>query len=50
MNARGQAGMTAEIAERGIGQAFGQDNKTGSKIQSITVITPEGTLYVPRIL
>jgi hypothetical protein len=47
IDARGQAGMTAEIAARGISRAFGAD-KSG-KIQSITVITPQGTLYVPRI-
>jgi len=40
--------MTSEIAERGIGRAFGADAKTGSKIQEISVITPQGTVYVPR--
>jgi len=48
IDARGQAGMTAEIAERGIGRAFGADARTGSKIQNITVITPEGTVFIPR--
>jgi hypothetical protein len=48
IDARGQAGMTPEIAERGIGRAFGNDSQSGSKIQSVTVITPQGTVYIPR--
>jgi len=49
VDARGQAGMTREIAERGINRAFGRDNGIGSKIQSITVMTPQGTVYIPRM-
>lgn len=48
IDARGQAGMTPEIAQRGINRAFSADSKTGAKIGSITIITPEGTVYVPR--
>lgn len=35
VDARGQLGMTPEIAQRGINRAFGADNLTGSKIQSL---------------
>jgi filamentous hemagglutinin len=49
IDARGQAGMTAKIAERGVKRAFSRDNDTGSKIQNVTVITPEGTVYIPRL-
>ncbi|MGJ7615634.1 MULTISPECIES: hypothetical protein [unclassified Variovorax] len=48
VDARGQNGMTPEIAERGIARAFGRGNQSGSKIESITVITQSGTIYVPR--
>ena len=48
IDARGQAGMTSEIAQRGINRAFSADSRTGAKIESITIITPEGTVYVPR--
>lgn len=37
-----------EIAERGISRPFGADTKLGSKIQSITVVTPLGTVYISR--
>jgi Contact-dependent growth inhibition CdiA C-terminal domain len=46
IDARQQTGMTPEIAERGIGRAFGRDDQLGSKIQNITVITPQGTVYM----
>ncbi|MHA7201069.1 hemagglutinin repeat-containing protein, partial [Burkholderia pseudomallei] len=49
IDARNQAGMTPEIAQRGIGRAYSRDTDTGAKIQSITVITPQGTVYVPRL-
>ena len=49
IDARGQAGMTLEIAARGIGRAFGNDSRSGSKIQGVTVITPQGTLFRPRV-
>jgi filamentous hemagglutinin len=48
VDARGQNGMTPEVAERGAARAFGRDNQSGSKIESITVITSTGTVYVPR--
>lgn len=46
IDARNQPGMTAEIAERGANRAFGADSSAG--IQSITIITPQGALYIPR--
>ncbi|WP_175950735.1 hemagglutinin repeat-containing protein [Burkholderia sp. BCC0405] len=49
IDARDQAGMTVDIAQRGINRAFSADTKSGSKIQSITVITSQGTVYVPRL-
>jgi RHS repeat-associated protein len=60
MNARGQAGhilvdatqqpgMTEDIARRGIGRAYGADNRLGSKIQSITVEGPGFSITIPRI-
>ena len=49
IDARSQIGMTPEIAERGIIRAFGNDNRTGAKIQGVTVITSQGIVYVPRI-
>lgn len=49
IDARGQAGMTPEIAERGIGRAFGNDSRSGSKIQGVTVITSQGTVFVQRV-
>ena len=59
MNARGQApnviidgrdqrGMTPEIAKRGIDRAYGKDKRSGAKIRSITVLTPNGPVYSPR--
>ena len=49
IDARNQPGMTPDIAQRGINRAFSADSKSGSKIQSITVITSQGTVYVPRL-
>ena len=49
IDARNQAGMTPDIAQRGINRAFSADSKSGSKIQSITVITSQGTVHVPRL-
>jgi len=48
VDVRQQAGMTQEIAERGIRRAFGADNKTGGKIQSIRVIGNGFDITVPR--
>jgi hypothetical protein len=49
IDARGQAGMTPDIAQRGINRAYGADIRSGAaKIESITIITPQGTVYVPR--
>jgi len=50
IDARGQAGMTPEIAGRGIIRALNRDAEVGSKIQNVTVITPQGTVYIPRLL
>ena len=49
VDARRQAGITEDIARRGIRRAFGADNKTGGKIQSITIYGPGWTIVVPRI-
>jgi len=49
VDARGQAGITQEIAERGIRRAYGADNVTGGKITSIRVIGPGFDITVPRI-
>lgn len=48
VDARNQAGMTAEIAERGIIRALSRDTASGSKIQGVTIITPQGTIFIPR--
>lgn len=48
VDARGQPGMTAEIAERGIVRAFGRDKTSGDKIREVTVITSSGTVYVAK--
>ncbi|PFH10124.1 filamentous hemagglutinin [Collimonas sp. PA-H2] len=50
VDARGQAGMTPDIAQRGIIRAFGNDNTSGSLIQGVTVITSQGTVFIPRKL
>jgi hypothetical protein len=49
VDARGQAGITEEIAKRGVGRAYGADNKTGGKITSIRVIGPGFDITIPRI-
>jgi filamentous hemagglutinin len=49
VDARGQAGMTQEIAEQGIRRAYGADNKLGGKIYSIRVIGPGFDITVPRV-
>jgi filamentous hemagglutinin len=49
VDARGQAGITQEIAQRGIRRAYGADNATGGKITSIRVIGPGFDITVPRI-
>jgi hypothetical protein len=46
---RGQAGITEEIAKRGIIRAYGADAAKGSKIQSIRIIGPDFDIKVPRI-
>nr|WP_223965262.1 hemagglutinin repeat-containing protein [Burkholderia diffusa] len=49
IDARNQPGMTVDIAQRGINRAYSADSKSGSKIQSISIITSQGTVYVPRL-
>lgn len=44
----GQAGVTREIAERGIRRAYGADNRTGGTIDSIRVVGPDFDITVPR--
>jgi hypothetical protein len=48
VDVRQQAGMTEEIAERGVNRAYGADNKTGGKIQSIRVIGKDFDITRPR--
>jgi hypothetical protein len=58
MDGRGQAahiivdvrpvGMTEDVAQRGIRRAYGADNVTGGRIQSIRVIGNGFDLKVPR--
>ncbi len=48
VDARQQPGMTREIGYRAIGRAYGRDNPTGSKIQSITISTSTGAAHAPR--
>ena len=48
VNARNQAGISQEIAERGARRAFGADNKLAGKIQSIKIIGPDFEILVPR--
>ncbi|WP_423758930.1 contact-dependent inhibition toxin BcpA [Burkholderia sp. NLJ2] len=49
IDARNQPGMTPEIAARGISRALSRDSGSGEKIQSITIITSQGTVYTPRL-
>ncbi|MBB5610917.1 hypothetical protein HDE71_005488 [Janthinobacterium sp. S3M3] len=48
VDARGQLGMTSEIAERGANRAFGADAKMpdGQKFESVVIITNQGTVYI----
>jgi filamentous hemagglutinin len=48
VDARSQKGMNIEAAEMAVNRAYGADNKTGSKIQNLTILTPDGTVSVPR--
>ena len=48
IDARGQAGMSQEIAQRSIARALGRDSQTGSKIETITVLTKDGPIYFGR--
>ena len=45
---RHQAGVTEDIAQRGVRRAFGADNLTGGKIQSIRIVGPDFDITVPR--
>ena len=49
IDARGKAGMTPEIALRGINRAFSADTAKGAKIETITIITAQGTIFAPRL-
>ncbi len=46
INARNQQGMNKNIAEEAIRRAYGADARSG--IDSITILTPEGPIHVPR--
>ncbi len=48
MDGRGQSGMTREIAERAIIRAYGADDRIGSEIQEIKIITNDGTISISR--
>ena len=48
VDTRQQTGVTREIAERGIRRAYGADNATGAKIQSIRVIGTDFDITLPR--
>jgi hypothetical protein len=48
VDVRQQAGMTREIAERGIARAYGADRATGSRIESIYVIGDGFLIAAPR--
>jgi filamentous hemagglutinin len=53
VDVRDQAGMTQEIAQRGINRAYGADNATAKRasrgpIQSIRVIGKDFDITVPR--
>jgi hypothetical protein len=48
VDVRGQQGVTREIAERGVARAYGADNVTGAKIQSIRIIGNDFDITVPR--
>jgi hypothetical protein len=45
---RKQPGMTRDIADRGIRRAYGADNATGAKIQSIRVVGKDFDVTIPR--
>ena len=44
-----QEGLTQEIVERGISRAFGADDQSGAKINSIRIVGPDFDITVPRI-
>lgn len=46
IDARGQAGMTPEVADRAIERALGADFK--KKIESITILAKDGISHVTR--
>jgi len=48
VDARSQVGMTTDAADRAIVRAYGTDNRLGSKIESITILTPAGSVSAPR--
>ncbi|GAB4145095.1 MAG: hypothetical protein Tsb009_17090 [Planctomycetaceae bacterium] len=48
VDVRNQQGMTREIAERGVRRAYGADNATGGKIQSIRIIGDSFDITVLR--
>jgi hypothetical protein len=48
IDARNQAGMTQELAERGVRRAYGRDNQLGGTIMQIRVIGNGFDITVPR--
>ena len=49
VDVRRQAGMTQEIAERGVRRAYAADNKSGGRIQFIRVIGDGFDITVHRV-
>lgn len=48
LDLRNQAGITRDIADRGIIRLWGADNANGRRIQSIRVVGPDFDYTVPR--
>lgn len=49
IDARNQPSMSPDIAQRGVNRAYSADSKSGVKIKSITLITSQRSVYVPRL-
>ncbi len=48
IDAENQSGMTREAAERAIGRARTRDRELGERIESIKILTPEGSVTYKR--
>ena len=47
IDARGQTGMTREAADQAIRRAYGAD--LSQRIESVTIMTPQGSVYAPKV-